>query len=69
MAIMPIKSGAARATNDSVDDAARVLIKANTGLSIRTLVQLLEDSGIKRQKTWVSEERMKLRGVMVTDHD
>ena len=45
-----------------MDDAARAVIKANTGLSVRVLVRLLNDSGIKRCKSWVSDKRLELRG-------
>ena len=55
------EQGGFKANRDGMDDPARALIKAHMELSIRILVQLLKDSGIKREKTWVSEARMRLR--------
>lgn len=55
------EQGGFKANRDGMEDAARALIKANIGLSVRTLVQVLKNSGIKREKTWVSEMRINLR--------
>jgi hypothetical protein len=46
---------------DGKDAAAHTIIADNPDKSIRVLVGLLSDAGIKRGKSWVSEKRMELR--------
>jgi hypothetical protein len=54
---------------DGMESAACALIQANMNMSLRQLVRVLEDSGIKRGKSWVSEVRMKQREAGTTLHD
>jgi predicted transcriptional regulator len=51
----------ARGNRDGQDAAARAVIEANPGASVRDTVKLLSASGIKRGKTWVSDTKMALR--------
>jgi hypothetical protein len=55
------KLGGFQANQDGKDDAAARIIRHNSILSVRELVELLAEAGIKRGKTWVSETRMKQR--------
>jgi hypothetical protein len=61
-AVLSVKTGGYKANRDGMDDAAHALIKAHPDLSIRDTVQLLKASGIKREKTWVSDAKFALRG-------
>ena len=57
-----IKPGNGHTGNrDGQNEKALVIIKANPDMSIRALVNVLKDSGIKRGKTWVSDARIDLR--------
>lgn len=47
---------------DGKEDAARALIEANRSKSLREIVNMLKQAGIKRGKTWVSEARMATQG-------
>ena len=47
---------------DGKHEAATAIVRGNAGLSVPKLIELLEQSGITRKKTWVSEARMKQRG-------
>ena len=47
---------------DGQDDAARAIIKANSTWTVKPLVKLLAESGIKRGKSWVTEARLETRG-------
>ncbi len=49
--------GRYKGNQDGKDDAARAAIQANPDKSVRELVALLADLGIKRGKSWVSEAR------------
>ena len=49
-----------KSNTDGKQDAALAIIKANPGDSIRQLVNRMQDAGIIRGKTWVSEKRMEL---------
>ena len=54
----PGERGGFQANKDGKGEAAKALIKANIGLSVRHLVRALAQSGIKRGRTWVNEARM-----------
>jgi hypothetical protein len=47
-----------RTRGDGNEDAARDVVAANLGKSVREIVDLLKQAGIQRGKTWVSEARM-----------
>lgn len=49
------------ANRDGQDDAARTIIKANSTWTVKALVKLLAESGIKRGKWWVTEARLEAR--------
>jgi hypothetical protein len=61
-AVLSVKAGGFKSNRDGLDDAARVIIKANPDASLRDIVKLLKDAGITRQKTWVSDARFALKG-------
>ena len=44
-----------------MDPAAIEFLKTNPNLSVRDAVDRLREMGIKRGKTWVSEQRYELR--------
>lgn len=46
-----------RGNQDGNGDAARAVVLANPDKSLRELVRMLADMGIKRGKTWVSDVR------------
>jgi len=46
---------------DGKDAAARDIIRGNSNLTVRALMKLLSDNGIKRGKTWVCEARLAIR--------
>jgi hypothetical protein len=48
------------ANKDGKDEVAVALIKANPKLSIRKMVELLKENGIKRGKDWVQTKRYEL---------
>jgi hypothetical protein len=57
-----LKSRRAFAGNkDGMDPAAIEFLKANPALSVRDAVDKLRDLGIKRGKTWIGEQRYRLR--------
>ena len=49
-----------KSNTDGKQDAALAIIKANPCYSIRQLVNRMQDAGIIRGKSWVSEKRMEL---------
>lgn len=51
----------ARGNRDGQDAAARAVIEANPGASVRDTVKLLSEAGIQRGKTWVSDTKIALR--------
>lgn len=61
-AVLNTKKPGAKPNKDGLDDAARAFIKAHTELTVPALIHGLEDLGIKRRKTWVTEVRLELRG-------
>lgn len=50
--------GGFKGNRDGKDEAAKAIVQANPDKSLRELVDLLADMGIKRGKTWVSDARM-----------
>lgn len=59
----------AHTNRDGNDAAAANIIRNNPGLTVRKLMALMQQAGIIRGKTWVTETRIKQRGVGVTFHD
>jgi len=48
------------ANKDGKDEVAIALIKANPKLSVRKMVELLKERGIKRGKDWIQGRRFDL---------
>lgn len=50
------------ANRDGMNDTARDLIRLNSKMTVRQLVALLTNHGIKRGRTWVCDARIAIRG-------
>jgi hypothetical protein len=54
--------GGNKANRDGNDEAARAVIKANATMTITALIAKLKEMGIDRRKTWVTYQRLNMRG-------
>jgi len=57
-ATLKLGTGGTKANRDGKDEAARAIIRAHPGLTVAALIDKLEEAGIDRKKTWVTEARM-----------
>ncbi len=53
--------------SDGKDERARAFIQANASMTVTALKSRLAALGIKRGKTWVTEARLAVRGVLPGD--
>jgi hypothetical protein len=60
-AVLAFRAGF-KANRDGKDEAARAVIHANPDKSLRELVDMLAELGIKRGKTWISDARLANHG-------
>lgn len=61
-AVLKIHTGGNKANRDGHDETAKAVIMANPDKSIRDIVDMLAEMGIKRGKTWVSNCRIASTG-------
>jgi hypothetical protein len=65
-AVLSRRQPGAKSNRDGLEDAALTLIRGNPEASVRTLVCMLADAGIKRSLAWVSGKRSEINGTGVT---